>query len=213
MTPLEIYADPICPWCYIGKVALTRAMEARPDHGLAVSWKPFQLNPDMPPDGMDRQEYLSLKFGDGLMDAYRPVVERAEALGLDLNLPAITRQPNTLAAHALVHWAGLEGKQNAAVDGLFRAYFHDGRDIGARDVLLDIATRAGMDAALTARLLDSGADRDTIAAADRDARARGITGVPFFIVAGQHAVPGAQATELWVQVIDELAGRAPGDAG
>jgi len=142
------------------------------------------------------------------MSAYGPIVKRAEALGLDLNLPAITRQPNTAAAHALIHWAGLEGKQNAAVSALFRAYFKEGRDIGARDVLLRIADSIGMDRDLTARLLDAGADRDAVIDADRTARTRGIQGVPFFVVAGQHAVPGAQDTELWVQVIDELAERA-----
>lgn len=208
MIALEIYSDPVCPWCYIGKVALERAMEARPDHPFAVTWHPFMLNPDMPADGMDRQDYLELKFGADLVTAYRPVVDRAEALGLELDLPAITRQPNTLAAHALIHWAGLEGKQNAAVSGLFRAYFQQGRDIGARDVLLEIAKSIGMDVDLTARLLDAGADRDAVVQADRTARARGIEGVPFFVVAGQHAVPGAQQTELWVQVIDELAGQA-----
>jgi predicted DsbA family dithiol-disulfide isomerase len=208
MITLEIYSDPVCPWCFIGKVALERAMEARPDHPFVVSWHPFQLNPDMPADGMDRQEYLDLKFGADLVSAYRPIVERAEALGLNLDLPAITRQPNTLAAHALIRWAGLEGKQNAAVSALFRAYFQQGRDIGARDVLLDVAMQIGMNAELTARLLDAGADRDAIATEDREARARGIRGVPFFIVAGQHAVPGAQGTDLWVQVIDELAGQS-----
>ena len=208
MIALEIYSDPVCPWCYIGKVALERAMEARPDHPFAVTWHPFQLNPDMPAEGMDRQDYLKLKFGEGLVDAYRPIVERAEGLGMELNLPAITRQPNTLAAHALIHWAGLVGKQNAAVSALFRAYFQQGRDIGAPEVLLDIATGIGMDGALTRRLLDAGADRDVILEADRSARARGIEGVPFFIVAGQHAVPGAQPVELWQQVIDELAGAA-----
>lgn len=208
MIALEIYSDPVCPWCYIGKVALERAMEARPDHPFAVTWHPFMLNPDMPADGMDRAEYLEMKFGADLVTAYRPVVDRAEALGLELDLPAIKRQPNTLAAHALIHWAGLEGKQNAAVSGLFRAYFQQGRDIGARDVLLEIAKSIGMDTDLTARLLDAGADRDAVVQADRTARARGIEGVPFFVVAGQHAVPGAQQPELWVQVINELAGRA-----
>lgn len=204
MITLEIYSDPVCPWCFIGKIALERALEARPNHPFAVTWHPFMLNPDMPADGMDRQEYLELKFGERLVEAYRPIVERAETLGLNLNLPAITRQPNTAAAHALIHWAGLEGKQNAAVSALFHAYFQHGRDIGAREVLLDIALSIGMDADLTARLLDAGADRDAVIEADRTARARGIQGVPFFVVAGQHAVPGAQPSELWMQVIDEL---------
>ncbi len=211
MVTLEIWSDPVCPWCLIGKAALERALESRPEHPFAVSWHPFQLNPDMPAEGMARDDYMALKFGgtEGILAAYRPVVERAEAEGLRLDLPAITRMPNTLDAHRLIHWAGLEGRQGAMVSALFRAFFREGRDIGERATLAELAQGAGMDGAAVARLLASDADTDMIRDRDRDARARGITGVPFFVVAGQHAVPGAQPAELWQQVIDELAGQAP----
>ena len=154
MIKLDILSDPICPWCYIGKTNLDRALEQRPDHPFAITWHPFQLNPDMPAGGMDRRDYLEAKFGgkEGAVQAYLPVAERAEAAGLTLNLDAITRTPNTLDAHRLIHWAGIEGAQTPVVSMLFRAYFKDGRDIGDAEVLADIADSAGMDAALVTRL-------------------------------------------------------------
>lgn len=208
MIPLDIYADPICPWCLIGKARLDRALESRPHHPVQIRWLPFQLNPDMAPEGMARGEYMALKFGNdaGILRAYGPVVTAAEEAGIPLNLSAITRTPNTMDAHRLIHWAGLEGRQSLVMAVLMRAYFQQGQDIGDRATLLKIAAGAGMDAELTARLLDSKADCDLIAQTDRDARARGITGVPFFIVAGQYAVHGAQPVDLWQQVIDEVTG-------
>ena len=208
MITLDIHSDPICPWCHIGKAQLDRALESRPDHPFHIRWHPFQLNPDMPPEGMARDDYLALKFGgdQGVLDAYRPVVEAAEAAGLELDLPAITRTPNTRDAHRLIHWAGLEGRQTAMVSALFRAYFREGRDIGARDVLLDLAAGTGLDRNMIARLLDAGADIDLITEADRAARARGIQAVPFFIIDGQYATSGAQPVAVWQNVIDELTG-------
>jgi len=210
MVKLDIISDPICPWCYIGKTALDHALAERPDHPFTLEWHPFQLNPDMPPEGMDRRAYLSSKFGgkEGAVQAYLPVVERAEALGLDIDFEAITRTPNTLDAHRLIHWAGIEGHQTEAAMTLFRAYFNEGRDIGDLDVLADIADALGMDAAIIRKLLMSDADREDIRSRDTQFRGMGISGVPTFIVAGQHAVPGAQSAELWVKVIDELAERA-----
>ncbi|MCB1335324.1 MAG: DsbA family oxidoreductase [Roseivivax sp.] len=210
MIKLDILSDPICPWCYIGKTNLDRALEQRPDHPFAITWHPFQLNPDMPAGGMDRRDYLEAKFGgkEGAVQAYLPVAERAEAAGLTLNLDAITRTPNTLDAHRLIHWAGIEGAQTPVVSMLFRAYFKDGRDIGDAEVLADIADSAGMDAALVTRLLKSDADVQEVKGRDAAAREMGVSAVPTFIIAGKHAVPGAQPTELWLQVLDELAEKA-----
>ncbi|MGP9791367.1 DsbA family oxidoreductase [Roseinatronobacter sp. NSM] len=206
MIALDIYSDPICPWCFIGKARLDRALENRPDHPFDIRWHPFQLNPDMPAQGMARDTYMAMKFGDeqGIMHAYGPVIEAAQNTGLTLDLPAITRTPNTLNAHRLIHWAGLEGRQTAMVSTLFRAYFQQGQDIGDSATLLALAKTVGLDATLVARLLDSDADRDLIAQADSNARARGISGVPFFIVAQQYAISGAQSPETWRNVIDEL---------
>lgn len=198
MVKLDIMSDPICPWCYIGKTHLDRALEQRPDHPFLITWHPFQLNPEMPKDGMDRRAYLEGKFGgkDGAIKAYAPVVEHAEKAGLNINFEGIKKTPNTLDAHRLIHWAGIEGHQNAVVDALFTAYFVEGRDIGDADVLADIADSCGMDASVVLRLL--GTDEDQRDIVDRDAAARGmgVTSVPTFIVASQHAVPGAQPTEL-----------------
>lgn len=207
MIKLDIMSDPICPWCYIGKTHLDRALEQRPDHPFLITWHPFQLNPEMPKDGMDRRAYLEGKFGgkEGAIKAYAPVVEHAEKAGLNINFEGIKKTPNTLDAHRLIHWAGIEGHQNAVVDALFTAYFVEGRDIGDADVLADIADSCGMDASVVLRLL--GTDEDQRDIVDRDAAARGmgVTSVPTFIVASQHAVPGAQPTELWLQVLDDLA--------
>ncbi|WP_439103473.1 DsbA family oxidoreductase [Celeribacter marinus] len=207
MIKLDIFHDPICPWCYIGKARLDRAMEARPNHQFVVEWHPFQLNPDMPAQGMDRRAYLEGKFGgvQGAIDAYRPIVETMGAELPKADLGIIKRTPNTLNAHRLIHWAGIEGMQTPIVAALYRAYFHEGRDIGDTETLADIADSMSMDASLVTRLLSTDEDTDMIRARDAHARERGISGVPLYVVANQHAVPGAQATDLWIKVIDELA--------
>ncbi len=207
MLKLDIISDPICPWCYIGKTLLDQALAERPDHPFDIEWHPFQLNPDMPREGMERQAYLKTKFGgkEGAIRAYAPVLERAEAAGLKIDFAAIKRTPNTLDAHRLIHWAGIEGLQDRMSMALFVAYFDQGRDIGDRDVLSDIADNLGMDAAVIGKLLKSDADEADIRARDARFREMGITGVPTFIVAGQHAVPGCQPADMWLKVIDELA--------
>jgi predicted DsbA family dithiol-disulfide isomerase len=214
MIKLDILSDPICPWCFIGKANLDRALEQRPDHPFAIEWHPFQLNPDMPAEGMDRRAYMEAKFGgrDGAVRAYTPVLQAAERAGLTLDFEGITRTPSTLDAHRLIHWAGLEGRQTAAVSALFRAYFVEGQDIGDRATLADIAARIGLDRAMTERLLASDADADDIRARDAHARERGVTGVPTFVIANQHVVVGAQPTDLWLQVVDELSAQIAPDA-
>ncbi|MFW2544526.1 DsbA family oxidoreductase [Primorskyibacter sp. 2E107] len=206
MIQLDIFSDPICPWCYIGKANLDRALEANPMHPFRVRWLPFMLNPDMPSEGMDRRSYLETKFGgqQGAVDAYLPVTQHAEKAGLKINLDAIKTTPSTVDAHRLIHWAEVEGMQTAVVSALFRAYFVDGRDIGEAEVLADIADSCGMDAALVLRLLATDEDRREIVERDAAARGMGVNSVPTFIVGQQHAVPGAQSPELWNQVIQEL---------
>jgi len=206
---LDIMSDPICPWCYIGKTHLDRALAAHPDHPFVIEWHPFQLNPDMPAHGMDRRAYLEGKFGgkEAAVRAYAPVAEHAEKAGLKIDFEGMTRTPNTLDAHRLIHWAGIEGKQTAAVSALFTSYFVDARDIGNPEVLADIADGIEMDASVVARLLGSEADRDDIRARDTHSRKMGVASVPTFIVAGRHAVPGAQPPEMWARVIRELSAR------
>ena len=207
---LDIMSDPICPWCYIGKAHLDRALSAEPDHPFIIEWHPFQLNPDMPEGGRDRRAYLEGKFGgmEAAVKAYAPVVEHAKNAGLTINFEDMKRTPNTLNAHRLIHWAGIEGRQTAAVSALFKSYFVEARDIGDLEVLSDIADGIGLDAALISRLLASDADVQSIRDRDAHSRSMGINSVPTFIVAGQHAVPGAQPPELWTHVLAELRAKA-----
>ncbi|RLJ41837.1 putative DsbA family dithiol-disulfide isomerase [Litoreibacter meonggei] len=206
MIKLDIISDVICPWCYIGKAHLDRALEAAPDHPFTIEWHPFQLNPTMPAGGMDRREYLEHKFGgkEGAVRVYGQIAEAAEAAGLDIDFGAIQRTPNTINAHRLIHWAGLEGRQTAIVSKLFKAYFKEGLDIGDTEVLLDIAEAAETDREMVARLLATDQDVDGIRARDANARERGVSGVPTFIVANQHVLSGAQQPQLWANVIEEL---------
>jgi predicted DsbA family dithiol-disulfide isomerase len=160
----------------------------------------------MPATGMDRREYLETKFGgkDGAVRAYAPVVEAAEKAGLAIHFEGITRTPNTLDAHRVIHWAGIEGKQTAMVHALFKAYFEDGRDIADPETLADIADSVEMDAALVRKLLITDEDAKEIRDRDSHSRKMGVHSVPTFVVANQHAVPGAQAPDLWLQVINDI---------
>lgn len=206
MVKLDIISDPICPWCYIGKTNLDKALAQFPEHPFVIEWHPFQLNPDMPEEGMDRRAYLEGKFGgkEGAVKAYAPVVAQAEQAGAHINFEAIKRTPNTINAHRLIHWAGIEQRQSFVVDLLFKAYFVDGRDISDHEVLADIADTAEMDAAMVTKLLASDADTADIRARDAHSRKMGINAVPTFIVAQQHAVPGAQPPEMWTGVIKDI---------
>ena len=207
MVKLDILSDPICPWCYIGKTNLEKALAARPDHPFVIEWHPFQLNPEMPRGGMDRATYLEAKFGgrEQAVKVYARVEEAAAAVGLSIDIGAIKRTPNTVDAHRMIHWAGIEAKQSAMVDALFAAYFTQGRDIGDPEVLADLADSIGMDASVVTRLLASDADADDIRARDAHSREMGVNAVPTFIVDSQHAVPGAQPPEMWERVIDDIA--------
>jgi predicted DsbA family dithiol-disulfide isomerase len=206
MVKLDIISDPICPWCYIGKANLDKALLEFPDHPFTMEWHPFQLNPDMPAGGMDRRTYLETKFGgkDAAVKAYAPVVDHAAKAGLEINLDAMKTTPNTIDAHRLIHWAGIEERQTFVVDLLFKAYFIDGRDIGDHEVLADVADMAEMDAALVTKLLGTDNDADDIRKRDTHSREMGVSSVPTFIIANQHAVPGAQPPETWVQVIKDI---------
>ena len=212
MIKLDILSDPICPWCHIGRANLSRALEGRPDHPFAIEWHPFQLNPDMPAGGMDRRAYLEAKFGgpEGARRAYAPVEEAAREAGLAIDFDAIARTLSTLDAHRLIHWAGLEGRQTPVVTALFVAYFEQRRDIGDIETLVEIGAGCGMEGGLLQRLLATDADRDDIRARDAHARARGITGVPTFVLGNRHVLRGAQPPAVWSQVLDELSTEANG---
>ena len=210
MIRLDIFSDPVCPWCVVGKANLDRAMAAHPDHPFAIEWHPFQLNPDMPREGVPRAGYLEAKFGsrDKVVQMHLMLEGVGQKAGVTFDFGAIDRIPNTLDAHRLIHWAGLEGRQTAMVSRLFAAFWREGRDIGDAEVLAALAGEVGMDAAAITRLLATNADADDIAARDADARRRGVSAVPTFLIAQQYVVSGAQSPEVWGQVIDELVAKS-----
>jgi len=198
MLTVDVVSDVVCPWCYIGKHRLEAALRdlaSRDVHVVPrVRWHPFQLNPDLPPEGVDRRAYLDAKFGGSARagQAYARVTHAAAETGLELDLHAITRQPNTLAAHRLIGWAQAEqGDASALVERLFRAYFVEGRRVGEADTLAELAGEVGIDRDGARAFLASDRLRDEIAQADDRARALGITGVPFFIFNGRVALSGA----------------------
>ncbi len=206
MTTLEIISDPICPWCYIGKSKLEKALQQVPDHPFEISWKPFQLNPDMPSDGMDRREYLEQKFGGqkAAVQVYGQIEAAAKAAGLDINFAKMTRTPNTIDAHRVIYWAGVEGVQNELVAVLFNGFFKQGWDISDPKVLVDAAISVGMDGEMVARLLATDAEVEQTRASDAQAREMGVTGVPTFLIDGQYVVSGAREPEFWVDLIAEI---------
>lgn len=207
MIKLDIFSDPVCPWCYLGKANLERALESHPDHAFEIEWHPFQLNPEMPAAGVPKREFLSSRFGgtEKLNQIHQHFKDMAAKAGVAMDPDKPPRIPNTLNAHRMIHWAGLEGRQSLMVAALMRAYWVEGRDIGDLEVLADLGAEAGMERAVVARLLASEADIDLIKAREAHSRERGVNAVPTFLIANQYVLSGAQPPEMWGQVIDELA--------
>ncbi|MEM8791173.1 MAG: DsbA family oxidoreductase [Pseudomonadota bacterium] len=206
MISLDIISDPICPWCYIGKSNLDRAIAEAGSNPFTENWRIFQLNPDMPADGIDRKEYLEWKFGgpEGAKQVYGRIAEAGKAAGLEMNLEAIPRTPNTFDAHRLIRWSQTTGGQASVVNQLFRRYFVEGQDISDHEVLLEIAESVGMERDVVAELLNGDADREALQQEEQAARQMGVTGVPCFIINGRHVVQGAQDTATWLKIIEEL---------
>ncbi|MEL6997955.1 MAG: DsbA family oxidoreductase [Pseudomonadota bacterium] len=206
MITLDIISDPICPWCYIGKANLDEAIARTGENPFDINWRIFQLNPDMPPAGADRREYLETKFGgpDRAKEIYGRIRGAAEEAGLAVNFDLIARTPNTMDAHRLIRWSKTTGMQTALVQQLFIRYFERGEDISDHAVLLDAAEAIGMERTVVQRLLEGDADRDVLQEEDVTAREMGVGGVPCFIVGGKYVVQGAQPPETWVRVIEEL---------
>ncbi|MAR20308.1 DsbA family oxidoreductase [Paracoccaceae bacterium] len=206
MIKLDILSDPICPWCYIGKNNLDRVLAKEPINPFTIEWHPFQLNPEMPLAGMNRQDYLEQKFG-GKQNAYRVysrISSTAVKAGLNLELQLIKKTPNTLNAHRLIHWAGIEGLQNSVVSALFESYFVKGEDIGDLSTLVKIGASVGLDKDLISKLLKEDTELIEIKQRDANSRERGVTGVPTFIIANTHVLPGAQTEELWSSILLDI---------
>jgi predicted DsbA family dithiol-disulfide isomerase len=207
---IDIFSDVICPWCFIGKRRLDKALAMRPQPDLQIRWRAFQLNPGMPEEGMDRQAYLAAKFGgpESAQRIYDTVGAAGAREGIAFAFDRIRRTPNTVAAHRLIRFSARHGRQDAVVEALFRAYFLDGRLVGEKPVLGAIAAEAGLDAADAGAFLDGTEETDTVLAEDTYARRLGIGGVPCFIVDGKYALSGAQEPEAFLPVFDLVAGEA-----
>ena len=201
---IEIVSDVVCPWCYIGRRRLQRAVAMRPGLPHRIAWRVFQLNPEMPAQGIDRRTYLAAKFGSALQAGriYDGISKAGEGEGIAFRFDRIRRTPNSQNAHRLSRFAGRSGQQGALIDALFKAYFEEGEDLGRIEVLADIAASIGLDRGEATGFLQSGAERDAVLADDRSARRLGITGVPCFIIDGKYALSGAQDPEFFLPLFD-----------
>jgi predicted DsbA family dithiol-disulfide isomerase len=206
---IDVISDVVCPWCFIGKRRLQAALgmvaAEHPPGRVAVRWHPFELNPDLPPTGMDRRAYLEAKFGDPARAAqiYERVRAAGDTAGISFALERIARQPNTRDAHRLVEWAQERADAAPLVEHLFTAYFLEGRDVGDRAVLSAIASESGFDAAAARAMLDSGEGIEMVLASERRAIENGVGGVPFFIFNRSVAVSGAQDPRVLADAIAE----------
>ena len=211
MIEIDVVSDTICPWCYVGKRRLQRALAGFDADEVRVRWHPFQLNPDLPREGMDRAEYVAAKFGGA--EAARAVYDRIREAGAEEGIAfafeRMPRTPNTFASHRMVHFAAREGLQDEAVEALFRAAFVDGQDVGDVETLLDVGARCGIDPVALSEYLAGVEEVEEVRAAEARARRMGVTGVPFFIVGGRYGVTGAQEPAVLRQVLDRVAEESP----
>jgi predicted DsbA family dithiol-disulfide isomerase len=203
---IDVYADIACPWCYIGKRRLEAALRERPEVEVELSWRPFQLRPEMPAEGVDWAEFVETKFGgaERAQAAFERVGEAGEPDGIRFRFDLMKRAPNTLDAHRLVLLASEQGREWKMANALFEAYFEQGLDINSRDVLVDLAAGVGLDGDEVARYLDSEANADVVQSSQEVAHQLGVNGVPFYVLNDRFGVSGAQPVELFVAALDRL---------
>ena len=203
---IDIYSDPVCPWCLIGKRRLEKALTALPDTEITIAWRPFQLHPHLPREGADRGEFTAAKFGSA--EAATATYERVRGVGaeegLDLRFDLIKRSPNTVDAHRLLTYAAREGKQDDVVEGLFADFFFNGFDVSDHDVLVATAEKAGLDGDVVRAYLATDEDRDAVEQSDEQARSMGVQGVPFFVIDDKYALSGAQPAEMFIQAFEQI---------
>ena len=201
---VEIVSDVVCPWCFIGKRRLEKAI-AISDVRLAIRWRPFQLDATIPPEGKDRRAYLEAKFGapERIRQMQENVAAAGRGEGISFAFDRIAVSPNTLDAHRLIRWSAEAGLQDRVVEALFSAYFLEGRNIGDRGVLADIAAGSGMDG--TAARLASGEDRESVQGEIAEAQRIGVTGVPTFIIDRNYGLVGAQPAEELASTLAKIA--------
>ena len=201
---VEVVLDLICPWCYLGIRRLARTLVRRPDLLVELTWRPFLLNPDMPRAGMSRADYVVRKFGgeERARRMFASIGELGRAEGLMFRFDRIRRTPSSVDAHRLIRWSTGFGRADEVVEAVLAAHFTDGRDIGDLAVLAAIAASCGLHAAAARVFLASTAEMDTVHAENLRAHRLGINGVPCFVVAGCHAIAGAQEPEVIERLLD-----------
>lgn len=201
---LEIFSDTVCPWCYIGKRRLERALRLRPQPALVRRWRAFQLNPGLPASGMDRRQYMVAKFGslERAQRLYDAVSRVGAQEGIKFDFDRIARTPNTVRSHRLLYAAGEEDKQPELLEFIFAAYFTQGRDIGDAEVLSALGQEAGLSAAAITDALTDGGRLDAAMTEDLQSRRIGINGVPFFVFNGRFGLSGAQEPEALLNMLD-----------
>lgn len=204
---IDIFADVICPWCYIGKHRLQRALAAYEGDDPALNWHPFQLNPDLPPKGVDRETYLATKFGspERARRVYDEIAKIGGSEGIAFAFDLIQRTPNTVKPHRLIRLAHKTDRQDALVEMLFRRYFLEGADIGDSEELANIAAEVGLDEGKTGALLSTDSDPASGGGEEPRAHQNGITGVPCFVIDRRFAVSGAQSPEVLLRVFETAA--------
>jgi len=201
---VDVVSDVMCPWCYIGKRRLEKALELIPaEVEVEINWLPFQLDPTIPQEGRDRQTYLSQKFGspEQIASVYDPIRKAGEVEDIPFNFEGITLSPNTIDAHRLIRWAQASGMQDAMSERLFKAYFIEGQDLTDHKVLLDLAVDAGLERDVVERLLAGDADRKEVQDEIAQYQQMGVRSVPTIIVGKKYAVVGAQQAETIAEVI------------
>jgi len=208
---IDVYADIACPWCYVGRARLQQALNQRPNLDVTLQWRPFQLQPDLPPEGRDFRTVLEQKFGS--WDRARQMFDRIHRMGseddLTFDFDAIEVAPNTTDAHRLVLWAQDRDEGDAMATALFRAYFSEGRNVSDRDVLVACADEIGLGADAARALLSGSEHADEVRASQQQAQRQGITGVPCYVFGGEHAVMGAQPADVLTEALDDAATEAP----
>jgi predicted DsbA family dithiol-disulfide isomerase len=205
---IAIYSDLVCPWCFIGKRRIEEVLRTPVGAGITLRWRPFQLYPNVPPGGLDRQQALEARYGANADATRVPARIRDEAaeVGLEFDFGAMRKMPNTLDGHRLVERFVGPG-QNDLVEVLFRYYFQEGADVGDHAVLLDAVAEAGLDVDAAREVLDSDALRDVVLEQIRTAYDTGVTGVPSYLLAGRFTIPGAQSSDVLSKLIERVRSR------
>jgi len=208
---IEVYSDVVCPWCYVGEKRLEMALSERPDLGVEVLWRPFQLRPEMPEGGLPWREFALDKFGgeENMRAAFAHVSAAGEPDGTRFDFDRISTAPNTVDAHRLILFARQSGREWQTADALFRAYFLEGRDLNKREDLLAVASGAGLELEEVRRLLGGDRGKAEVWESQQTAARLGIGGVPFYVFDGRYALSGAQPVEVFLRALDAAAAPSP----